>query len=97
MIREEVVRFVASAATGAPTRRPRRPRRGNDYSILCTDGPALSYPPIAPPMERAEGPALDPPDRIGQLTMRYLDIAERWAELELYARPGARPSSARRA
>lgn len=94
MIREDVVRFVASAATGAPTRRP---RRGDDYSILCTDGPALSYPPIAPPMERAEGPALDPPDRIGQLTMRYLDIAERWAELELYARPGARPSSARRA
>ncbi len=88
MIREDVVRFVASAAgRGAGTTTPSCARTAH----------ALSYPPIGPPMERAEGPALDPPDRIGQLTMRDLDIAERWAELELYARPGARPSSARRA
>ncbi len=93
MIREDVVRFVASAATGAPT----RPRRGDDYSILRTDGPALPTPRSPPQWNGPEGPALDPPDRIGQLTTRYLDIAERWAELELYARPSARPSSARRA
>ncbi len=62
-----------------------RLRRGEDYSILRTDGPALSYHPDKLSMERVESAAFGPTDRIGQLTMRNLDIADSRAKLELYA------------
>ncbi len=62
-----------------------RLRRGEDYSILRTDGPALSYHPDKLSMERVEYAAFGPTDRIGQLTMRNLDIADSRAKLELYA------------
>jgi len=82
MIRESLQRWLASAVTGEVTLRL---RRGEDYSIVRTDGPALSYHPDRLSMERTEDSAFGPTDRIGQLTMRNLDIADTRAKLELYA------------
>jgi argininosuccinate synthase len=62
-----------------------RLRRGEDYSILDTTGPAFSYHPDKLSMERVEHAAFGPVDRIGQLTMRNLDIADSRSKLELYA------------
>jgi argininosuccinate synthase len=62
-----------------------RLRRGEDYTVLRTDGPAFSYHPDKLSMERTEHAAFGPTDRIGQLTMRNLDIADSRAKLELYA------------
>ncbi|GAB2769862.1 argininosuccinate synthase [Nocardioides salsibiostraticola] len=82
MIREALQRWVASLVTGEVVLRL---RRGEDYSILSTDGPAFSYHPDKLSMERTENAAFGPLDRIGQLTMRNLDIADSRAKLELYA------------
>jgi argininosuccinate synthase len=65
-----------------------RLRRGEDYSILDTTGPALSYHPEKLSMERVEDAAFGPTDRIGQLTMRNLDIADSRTRLEQYAEIG---------
>jgi argininosuccinate synthase len=85
MLRESLQRWVASAVTGEVTLRL---RRGEDYSIVDTRGPAFSYHPEKLSMERTEGAAFGPVDRIGQLTMRNLDIADSRAKLELYAAQG---------
>lgn len=85
MIREGLLRWVASAVTGEVTIRL---RRGEDYSILATDGPAFSYHPDKLSMERTQDAAFGPVDRIGQLTLRNLDIADTRAKLELYAAQG---------
>ncbi|MBX3312274.1 MAG: argininosuccinate synthase [Microbacteriaceae bacterium] len=85
MLRESLQRWVASAITGTVTLRL---RRGDDYTILNTEGPALSYRPDALSMERVEDAAFGPDDRIGQLTMRNLDIAETRKKLEIYAEQG---------
>jgi len=61
-----------------------RLRRGEDYSILGTSGPAFSYHPDKLSMERTGDSAFGPADRIGQLTMRNLDIADSRARLEQY-------------
>ncbi|MEV4256527.1 argininosuccinate synthase [Spirillospora sp. NPDC049652] len=82
MLREALQRWVGSAVTGEVTLRL---RRGEDYSILDTTGPALSYHPDKLSMERTEDSAFGPVDRIGQLTMRNLDIADSRARLEQYA------------
>ncbi len=82
MLRESLQRWVGSAVTGAVTVRL---RRGWDYSIVDTTGPALSYHPEKLSMERVEDAAFGPADRIGQLTMRNLDIADTRSKLELYA------------
>jgi argininosuccinate synthase len=82
MIRESLQRWVAGVVTGSVTLRL---RRGNDYSILNTEGPHLSYHPDKLSMERTEDAAFGPTDRIGQLTMRNLDIADSREKLELYA------------
>jgi argininosuccinate synthase len=82
MIRESLQRWVGSAVTGEVTLRL---RRGEDYSILDTTGPAFSYHPDKLSMERTEDSAFGPVDRIGQLTMRNLDIADSRAKLEQYA------------
>jgi argininosuccinate synthase len=82
MLRESLQRWVGNAITGSVTLRL---RRGNDYSILDTEGPNLSYHPDKLSMERTEDAAFGPTDRIGQLTMRNLDIADSRAKLELYA------------
>ncbi len=85
MIRESLLRWVASAVTGEVTLRL---RRGDDYTIVGTTGPMLSYHPDKLSMERTEDAAFGPADRIGQLTMRNLDIAETRAKLELYGSLG---------
>src|SRR6478609_1294809 len=82
MLREALQRWVGNAVTGEVTLRL---RRGGDYSILDTVGPALSYHPEKLSMERTEDAAFGPTDRIGQLTMRNLDMADSRSKLELYA------------
>jgi len=82
MLRESILRWVASLVTGKVVLRL---RRGDDYSILDTSGPALSYHPDKLSMERTENAAFGPVDRIGQLTMRNLDIADSRSKLEQYA------------
>jgi argininosuccinate synthase len=82
MIRESIQRWVASVVTGEVTLRL---RRGEDYSIVRTTGPAFSYHPDRLSMERMENAAFGPTDRIGQLTMRNLDIADSRSKLEQYA------------
>ena len=82
MLRESILRWIAPLITGEVTLRL---RRGEDYSILNTQGPALSYHPDKLSMERVETAAFGPVDRIGQLTMRNLDIADSRAKLEQYA------------
>ena len=85
MLRESLQRWVGSAVTGEVTLRL---RRGDDYTILDTTGPALSYHPDKLSMERVGDPAFGPADRIGQLTMRNLDIADSRSRLEQYAAAG---------
>src|SRR5690349_15879612 len=82
MLREAIQRWIASLVTGEVTLRL---RRGEDYTILATSGPAFSYHPDRLSMERTENAAFGPTDRIGQLTMRNLDIADSRAKLEQYA------------
>jgi argininosuccinate synthase len=82
MLRESILRWVASLVTGEVTLRL---RRGEDYTVLATDGPAFSYHPDRLSMERTENAAFGPLDRIGQLTMRNLDIADSRSKLEMYA------------
>src|SRR5438876_7460928 len=69
MLRESLQRWVGTAITGEVTLRL---RRGEDYSVLDTTGPAFSYHPDKLSMERTEDSAFGPTDRIGQLTMRNL-------------------------
>jgi len=85
MLRESLTRWVASAVTGTVSFRL---RRGYYYSIINTTGPELSYHPEKLSMERTEDAAFGPTDRIGQLTMRNLDIADTRSKLELYSRQG---------
>lgn len=85
MLRESIVRWVGSAITGEVTLRL---RRGDDYQFLDTTGPGLSYHPDKLSMERVGDAAFGPVERIGQLTMRNLDIADSRARLEQYASQG---------
>ena len=65
-----------------------RLRRGDDYSILDTQGPNLTYAPERLSMERVDDAAFGPLDRIGQLTMRNLDIDDSRAKLDVYRNAG---------
>ena len=85
MLRESLTRWVASAVTGEVTLRL---RRGDDYSIIDTRGETFSYHPEKLSMERTDSAAFGPTDRIGQLTMRNLDIADTRSKLELYRTQG---------
>ncbi|HYU80796.1 MAG TPA: argininosuccinate synthase [Vicinamibacterales bacterium] len=89
MLREMLQRWVARAITGEVTIEL---RRGNDYSILDTTSPHLTYHPERLTMERGES-AFSPQDRIGQLTMRNLDIADTRDKLLTYRRSGVLGSS----
>ena len=84
MLRETAQRWVARAVTGEVTLEL---RRGNDYSILDTTSPNLTYKPERLTMEKGEA-YFTPQDRIGQLTMRDLDIADTREKLITYARTG---------
>ncbi|HXS93397.1 MAG TPA: argininosuccinate synthase [Candidatus Limnocylindrales bacterium] len=85
MLRETAQRWVARAVTGEVTVEL---RRGNDYSILDTASPNLTYKPERLTMEKAEDSAFSPQDRIGQLTMRNLDIVDTREKLLVYMRTG---------
>ena len=85
MLRETAQRWVANAVTGEVTLEL---RRGNDYSILKTESPNLTYAPERLSMEKVEDAPFTPADRIGQLTMRNLDIADTRAKLEIYSKTG---------
>src|ERR1700752_723669 len=85
MLRETAQRWVARAITGEVTLEL---RRGNDYSILNTESPNLTYQPERLSMEKVDDAAFTPADRIGQLTMRNLDIADTRGKLKLYGDTG---------
>jgi argininosuccinate synthase len=84
MLREMSQRWVARAVTGEVTVEL---RRGNDYSILDTTSPNLTYKPERLTMEK-DTSFFSPLDRIGQLTMRNLDIADTREKLFVYAKAG---------
>ena len=81
MLREPLMRWIGSAVTGEVTLRL---RRGDDYSILNTVSDNLTYEPDRLSMERVEDQPFGPLDRIGQLTMRNLDITDTRNKLDLY-------------
>ena len=85
MMRESAQRWVARAVTGEVALEL---RRGNDYSIMNTDSPNLTYAPERLSMEKVEDAPFTPADRIGQLTMRNLDISDTRAKLGIYSRVG---------
>ncbi len=85
MLRETAQRWVARAITGTVTLEL---RRGNDYSLLNTESPNLTYAPERLSMEKVEDAPFSPLDRIGPLTMRNLDIVDTRAKLGIYARSG---------
>jgi argininosuccinate synthase len=84
MLREPLQRWVGAAVTGEVTLRL---RRGDDYTVLDTTGPHLTYQPDRLSMEKGES-AFGPLDRIGQLTMRNLDITDSRAKLDVYRGAG---------
>ncbi len=84
MLRESAQRWVAKPVTGEVTLEL---RRGNDYSILNTESPNLTFHPERLSMEKTAS-TFSPRDRIGQLTMRNLDIADSRAKLLTYAKSG---------
>ena len=85
MLRETAQRWVARAITGEVTIEL---RRGNDYSIMNTESANLTYAPERLSMEKVEDAPFTPADRIGQLTMRNLDITDTRAKLGIYAHTG---------
>src|SRR5262245_44539152 len=85
MLRETAQRWVAKAITGEVTLEL---RRGNDYSILDTKSPNLTYSPERLTMEKGRKVYFTPGDRIGQLTMRNLDIADSRDKLRVYGTAG---------
>jgi argininosuccinate synthase len=84
MLREAAQRWVAKPITGEVTLEL---RRGNDYTILNTDSPNLTFKPERLTMEKGES-SFSPRDRIGQLTMRNLDITDTREKLMTYAQSG---------
>jgi len=91
MLREAASRWVASAISGEVTLEL---RRGNDYSILDTRSPNLTYKPERLTMEKGEEQFFAPGDRIGQLTLRNLDITDTRDKLRLYGEAGLLGESA---
>jgi argininosuccinate synthase len=85
MLRESLTKWVASVVTGTVTLRL---RRGDDYTIVNTEGEGFSYHPEKLSMERTEDAAFGPTDRIGQLTMRNLDIMDTRSKLDRYRAQG---------
>jgi len=85
MLRDTAQRWVARAVTGTVTLEL---RRGNDYSLLDTQSPNLTYAPERLSMEKVEDAPFTAADRIGQLSMRNLDIVDTRAKLGVYAQAG---------
>jgi argininosuccinate synthase len=89
MLRDTLQKWVGRAVTGEVTMEL---RRGDDYSLLDTSGPHLTYHPERLSMEKVEDESFSPLDRIGQLHMRNLDIADSREKLEIYASTGVLPA-----
>ena len=89
MLREPLMRWVGTAVTGEVTLKL---RRGDDYTIMDTTSPNLTYAPDRLSMERVDDAAFGPLDRIGQLTMRNLDIDDSRTKLDVYRSAGTLPS-----
>ena len=85
MLRESLMRWVAAAVTGTVTIKL---RRGDDYTIMNTQGENFSYHPEKLSMERNQDEAFGPADRVGQLTMRNIDIQDTRQKLDLYRKQG---------
>jgi argininosuccinate synthase len=85
MLRESAQRWIARAITGEVTIEL---RRGNDYSLLNTESANLTYKPERLSMEKVEDAPFSPADRIGQLTMRNLDIVDTRDKLGIYTKAG---------
>lgn len=85
MLRETAQRWVAKAITGTVTLEL---RRGNDFTILNTESPNLTYEAARLSMEKVEDAPFTPSDRIGQLTMRNLDIVDTRGKLAIYTDTG---------
>lgn len=90
MLRDTLQKWVGRAVTGTVTLEL---RRGDDYTILDTLSPNLTYHPERLSMERVADEAFSPLDRIGQLSLRNLDIADSRQKLQDYAKAGVLPSS----
>jgi argininosuccinate synthase len=90
MLRDMLQKWIGRAVTGTVTLEL---RRGDDYSILDTTGPHLTYHPERLSMERVEEEAFSPLDRIGQLSMRNLDIADSRQKIAVYSSAGVLPGS----
>jgi argininosuccinate synthase len=88
MLRDALQKWVGQTITGEVTIEL---RRGDDYSLLNTSGPNLTYHPERLSMERVESEAFSPVDRIGQLQMRNLDILDSREKLGIYAKIGVLP------
>ncbi|CAM5394785.1 argininosuccinate synthase [Eoetvoesiella caeni] len=84
MLRESAQRWVAGAITGEVTLEL---RRGNDYTLLNTESANLTYQPERLTMEKGAS-MFSPRDRIGQLTMRNLDIVDTREKLFTYMKAG---------
>jgi argininosuccinate synthase len=89
MLRDTLQRWVGRVVTGEVTVEL---RRGDDYTILDTQGPHLTYQPERLSMERVDREAFSPLDRVGQLQMRNLDILDSREKLAVYARTGVLPA-----
>ncbi len=85
MLRDSLQKWIGRAVTGSVTLEL---RRGDDYSILDTDSPNLTYHPERLSMERVADEAFSPLDRIGQLSLRNLDITDSRNKLNLYNKAG---------
>ncbi len=89
MLRDTLQKWVGRAIAGEVTVEL---RRGDDYTILDTQGPNLTYQPERLSMERVDAEAFSPLDRVGQLQMRNLDILDSREKLAVYARAGVLPA-----
>ena len=94
MLRDTLQKWVGRAVTGTVVLEL---RRGDDYTILDTNGPNLTYHPERLSMERVEDAAFTPLDRIGQLQMRNLDILDTRDKLAVYSNVGVLPGGGLRA
>jgi len=89
MLRDTLQRWIGQVITGSVTLRL---RRGDDYTLLNTESDYLTYKPENLSMERVEDEAFSPIDRIGQLSLRNLDIEDSRQKLGVYAGMGVLPS-----
>ena len=94
MLRDTLNKWVGRAVTGSVTLEL---RRGDDYTIVDTRGPHLTYQPERLSMERVDGEAFSPLDRIGQLHLRNLDIIDSREKLGLYSATGVLPQGGMKA